>query len=147
MFGQVENIAVYLKKKSQKWMAFVFGKLSQNMCLFNIYILIYRYVRCDCKLWNAPWCYCVFSYVHILLTTIHDWIIVSSPKFHRLYVWLIYTFWYINLPNVTAGYGRFSDLISFFGNFNILLQIWNAITSPNLYKWCDNIVGMRSKSL
>ena len=37
-----------------------FLKLSQNMCLINTHILIYRHARCNCKLWNAIWCYCVF---------------------------------------------------------------------------------------
>ena len=40
---------------------------------------------------------------------IHFWSIISSSKFHRLCVWLIYTFWYVNMPNVFAGYERFSD--------------------------------------
>ena len=46
---------------------------------------------------------------------------VSSPKLHRLCVWLMYTFWNVNMPNVTAGYGRFSDSIAFFGYFSVTL--------------------------
>ena len=41
-------------------LAHSFTKLSQNVHLVNTHILIYRYARCDCKLWNALWFYCVF---------------------------------------------------------------------------------------
>ena len=40
-----------------------FSKLSQNACLINTQIMVYQHVRCDCKLWNAPLCYWVFSYI------------------------------------------------------------------------------------
>ena len=36
-----------------------FTKLSQNTCLINTLVLIYQYVKCDCKLWHVPWFYCV----------------------------------------------------------------------------------------
>ena len=42
-------------------------KFSQNVCLINIYILIYRSARCDCKLWNALWFYYVFGYFTLFL--------------------------------------------------------------------------------
>ena len=64
--------------------------------------------------------------------TIHVWIIVSSPNFHRLCIWIMYIFWYISMPNVTAEYGRFSNLIAFFGNFHILLHVWNIIIPPTV---------------
>ena len=55
--------------------------------------------------------------------TIHFWIIVSPPNFHRLCVWLMYTFWCINMP---AGYGRFSDLNGFVWEFtNIITCLLN----------------------
>ena len=59
----------------------------------------------------------------ILLRVLGILIIVSSPNIHRLCIWLMYTFWYINMPNVTAGYVRFSDLIASFGIFHILLHV------------------------
>ena len=43
--------------------------------------------------------------------------LVSSPNFHRLSAQLIDTFWYVNKPNVTAGYGTPLDFIAFFGIF------------------------------
>ena len=38
----------------------IINKLSQNMCIVNTHILIYWYVRCDCKLWSSIWFYCIF---------------------------------------------------------------------------------------
>ena len=35
-------------------------KPSQNVCLINTHIFMYWYVRCNYKLWNALWFYCVF---------------------------------------------------------------------------------------
>ena len=61
-------------------------KLSQNKCLVNTHILIYRHTRCDCKLWHALWFYCVFGHFHTLLFNIHLWIVVSPPNFHWLYI-------------------------------------------------------------
>ena len=49
-----------------------------------------------------------FGYFQIL-TTIHVWTILSSTNFHRLCVGLMHIFLYVNLPNVTVGYERFSD--------------------------------------
>ena len=97
-----------------------FTKLSQNACLINTHILIYRqYSRYDCKLWNDPWFYCVF-----LAIFINNWrafmseVQISLPNFLRLCVWIIYTLWYVNMPNVTAGYGRISDSIAFLENIS-----------------------------
>ena len=39
-----------------------FTKLSQNMWLINIHILIYWYARCDWKLWNFP-CFIAFFWI------------------------------------------------------------------------------------
>ena len=60
------NTALCLKNTSKKWEAFAFDiahivtKLSQNMYLINKHILIYRYAKCDCKLWSALQICCVF---------------------------------------------------------------------------------------
>ena len=75
-----------------------------------------------------------FGHFHTTLATIYVWSIVPSPNFHRLCVWLIYTFWYVIMPNVTAGYGRFANVIAFFENFYTLL-IFNK-----LYAWSLNII-------
>ena len=36
------------------------------------------------------------------------------------------------MPNVTAGYGRLSDLMRYF-NVHILLHVRNVVTSSNLW--------------
>ena len=33
----------------------------------------------------------------------------------------MYTFWYVNMPNVTVGYRRFSDSIAFFWEFSYII--------------------------
>ena len=90
----------------------------------------------------------LFGHFHTLLLTIHDWIVVSPPNFHWLYVWLMYTFWYVN---VTASYGRFSDLIAFSGNFHILqitacLKRYNFIKLLHFVSW-GRSVEMKSKPI
>ena len=35
-------------------------KLSHNVCLINLHIVVYHYAKCDRKLWNALRFYCVF---------------------------------------------------------------------------------------
>ena len=75
-----------------------FTKLSQNIYLTNTHILIYWYARCDCKLCNAPRFYCAFLDIFKYNSrTIDVRIIVSSPNFYRLYVWLMCIFWYVNM--------------------------------------------------
>ena len=55
--------------KNERYLCLVthsFTKHSQNVCLINTHILVNRYPRCDCKLWNASWSYrvfWVFSYI------------------------------------------------------------------------------------
>ena len=55
-------------------------------------------------------------------------------------------FWYFNIPNVTAGYGRFSDSMALFENFHILLHVRHVITSSNFYKLYVK-VELKSKSI
>ena len=70
LFGQVKNIALYLKiiSKIERHLCLVthtFTKLSQNVYLINTYILMYCYARCSCKLWKVPWFYCVFFWIFL----------------------------------------------------------------------------------
>ena len=70
----------------------ILTKLSQNVCLTNIQILIYGHSRCDCKLWNAPW----FYYVFWVVSYINNWLLMSEllylhKKKHSLIVYLIDT--------------------------------------------------------
>ena len=44
----------------------------------------------------------------------------------------MYTFWYVIMPNVTADYERFSELMGFFGAFSYIttcLKSYNFIKS------------------
>ena len=47
--------------------AHIFTKLSQNVSLINVYILIYWHVRCDWKLRNTLWFYCIFGYFRYII--------------------------------------------------------------------------------
>ena len=42
------------------------------------------------------------------------------------------------MPDVPAGYGKFSDLLRIMEFFHILLHDSNDITSSNFYKLCVN---------
>ena len=75
------NTALYLKeyhrtKRHLLLVAHFLTKLSQIVCLTNLHIL--TYVRCNSKLWNAFWFYCVFGYFHTLLLTFHIWGFISN---------------------------------------------------------------------
>ena len=109
LFRQVENIALCLKKyhKNCIWHLFlvkyIFIKHSQNVCLINTHILMYRYARYNFQLWKVHWLfYCIFLIFSNIIDE-HVWFVVSSPNIHRM---LIYIFLYINLPNVSAYYGK-----------------------------------------
>ena len=109
-----------------------FMKKIHNMWLTNTHILICQYARCDFKLWNAPWFYCVFcvfSYIFDDHYSCLNYCIFT--KHSQIVFWLMYTFWFVNLPNMTAGYGRFSDLIVFFGEFS---YIWTSLKSYTFIK-------------
>ena len=82
-------------------------KNSLIMCLSYTHILIYRHARCDCRLWKVIWFFWIF---------IHNWRALMS-NFHRLCVWYMYTFWYIDMTDVTANYDRLSDLNAFVWKF------------------------------
>ena len=89
-------------------------KLSQNVYLINTHILIYRYTRCDCKLWNASWFYCVFKEF--------SYIIDENPC-------LEYCIFHQTFTDCV-----FLSFRAFSGNFNILLHVWHVLTI--LYQLC-----------
>ena len=130
----------YYKNERNLCFGNIFNKLPHDVCLLNMHILIYWCARCNCKLWNTA-----FLYFHTLfMILIHVWIVKASPNFHRLCAWLIYTFWYVNMPNVTEDYGRLSDLISVFWEFFIYFNMFETvllhqtITSCMLRQKCGN---------
>ena len=74
-------------------------KLSHNVCLLNIHILIYWHARYPNKLWNAYWFY------SILANFAHIWRIFMSEV---LYIHQTFT---VVMPDLTTS--------GFFGNFNV----------------------------
>ena len=137
---QVKDIAICLKIISQKSMAFVFCCRYPNQtftkCVSNWYThtnvwicqMWMQIMECLLILLRFLW---VFSYIIDENSSLKT---LSSPNLHRLCVWLIYTFWYVNMSNMTAGYWRFSYLFAFLGIFNILQHVWSDISLSNFYK-------------
>ena len=124
LFRQIGNTALCMKKyhKNEQHLCLVthsFTKLSQNMCLIN---MVYQYANCRTPL-------DLIFFFGIFIHNWHVWKIVSLPNFYRLCVWLIYTFLYVNMLNMTAG----SWFNCVYGNFHILLHVGNVKTSSNFY--------------
>ena len=90
--------------------AHIITKLSQNVYLVNTHILIYRHVRCACKLWNEFWFYCafwVFSYIfddHSYLNC------CISTKLSLM----CNNQYYVKMLVVTASYGMPLNFCTFF---------------------------------
>ena len=112
---------------SLKWTAFMYVYI--NMWLFHAHILIHCIDILDVTIsYGKSYDFIAFfGYFHV-------WSVASSPNFHKLYVWLMYTLWNVNIPNMSVGYGRFSYLIAFFEHFHILLHVWTVKTSSTFYK-------------
>ena len=119
-----------------------FIKLTQNMFLINTQNLIYHYAKCNCKLWNAPLLRFLGISIHYSYFIFQS--TVFSQNFHKLCVLLMYTFLYVNMPNGTAGYGRFSDSIAFLGIFIYYymfetLQLHQFFTNCVLRQKCNHL--------
>ena len=115
-----------------------FTKVSLNVFLTNTHILImYWYTRCDSKLWNVPWFYCIFWVF---------WYIIDDNSCLKCCIStiILHIVWLINVHIFTSQYTilyfRLSKVLwfnrIFFGNFHILLHDWSVITSSNFYKVC-----------
>ena len=64
-----------------------------------------------------------------------DW----SPNFHRIFVWLIHRFWYINLPDVTASYEMPLDsnaFLDYFHTYLTTIHVWSIVSSSNFNRLC-----------
>ena len=77
--------------KNKRYLRFathIFTKLSQNMCLVNTQFFIYWYVRCDCKLWNVLWFYCVFFgiFIHYWRPFISELLYIFSKLLQIVYL-------------------------------------------------------------
>ena len=54
--------------------------------------------------------------------------------------------WYVNIPNVNAGYERFSDSIVLCENVHVLQNVvWNVIASSSFCKLCVKAEMQRYK--
>ena len=87
--------------RNERHLTLSFTKHSQNVCIIDYFNVLV------CQIWlqviKHPiiffWVFLVF---HWRLTSIHFWAIVSSLNSYRLCIWLLYTFWYVNMPNETV---------------------------------------------
>ena len=52
------------------------------------------------------------------------WKYISLPNFHRLCVWWIHSFWYVDMPDVTATYGTPLDFVAFWFIFIVLVYFY-----------------------
>ena len=101
------------------WLTHIFIKLSHNVCLINTHTFWCINMLDVTASYGMP-----FDFIAFFGIFIYNWRFISEVLylhhiyFQRLCVWTIYTFWYVNMPNVTTGYGRFSDLIMFYREFS-----------------------------
>ena len=56
----------------------------------------------------------IYDYVNLAFLVLSYTIDDHSCQSNISQIVNLYTFWFFNMPNVTAGYGSFSDLKSFF---------------------------------
>ena len=98
----------------------IFTKLALNMCLFSAQIFMIEFPGVTTSYGETLDFIAFFEYFYTLMTSIHVWSIVSSLNFHRLCAWIVWIFWYVNVPNVIASYGKFSNLLCFFIYYCIL---------------------------
>ena len=106
-------------------MAFVFGSryLHQSFTRWvsSQYTHFYIwYTKCDCKLWNTLWFYCVFSYIfddHSCQNCC-----VSPPKFHWLYI-CIYYFWLNDYSFLQTERSTILSYISLQPSYSVMIGI------------------------
>ena len=143
--GQVGNTDLCLKSVSQKWATFAFGSTylhqSFTKCMSNLYTN-FEILTCQMRLQVMEWPLILlrfFEYVHILLLTIHVWIVVSPPKLSIMMClinihMLIYQHArnYSKLWNSTLFYYFFWE----FWPKLINVHVWSAVSSlHNLCIW------------
>ena len=88
----------------------------------SIHILMYWYAIGNYKLYGKFFDFIpCFGYFHTLLPEL-------------LYLHQTFTFWYVNMSNVTAGYGMFSESIAFFVNFHTLNTCLKRYNFIKIYK-------------
>ena len=109
----------------------IFTKHSQNVCLINTHVLMYQYAIFNSKLWKSNWFCGVFWYIHF---DDHSCLkCCISTKLSQMVSLIQHIFLYVDIPDVTKGYGRFSGLVDslkisifdtlYFDTFKILWKI------------------------
>ena len=97
---------------------YICTKLQQIVCLTNVNIFVCHHDRLI-SIYRTPfWFLCSSVNIHIFFNKL------SSSSLNKL----------CDMPNMTACYERLFDWIVFFGNFYILLHVWNVITPSNFHK-------------
>ena len=136
--GQAGNTALCLKNNITKMGLVVhnFTKHSQNVCLINIHILMYRHARYDCKLWNAFWFYNVFWALSYIIND-HSCLNCCISTKLSLIICLISTHiltyrharCHSKLWNASWFYSIFFEFFTQLTN----IHVWSVIYSPNYY--------------
>ena len=102
------------------------------ICLVNTYILNYWYARCDCKLWNVFWCYCVFRVFSYIID--EHWCL-NCCKFIKLSQIVCLINPHILVCRHAKSYCRVWNVIwfncVFFGNFHMIDTLYFHQTFTN----------------
>ena len=113
---------------------YIFTKFFLFVCLSKLHILVCQHARCDGKIWNVPWFYCVF-WVFSYIIIVHSCLkcCICTKLFQTVSGW--YNQFIISLCQiwlrVMEGY---LIRLRFFGHFHTLLHVWNIISSRNFHK-------------
>ena len=100
--------------------AHIFNKLLQTVFPINTHILRYQHARCDCKLWNAHWFYCV---VWVFSYTTDDYLYLNcciSIKLSLIVCLIILICWYASCSYKLRKVSWFEWS---FGNFNVWYKL------------------------
>ena len=136
-FGSKIRNACLSSSAAHLWSVYSLHKLMYRLAIFTKNTIFYP--KSSKRSWIFDFRYSfldfiaffwVFSYIIDDLSCLNCFI---STKLSQI-VCLINV--YILLCQYSKCYGRLSNLMCFFGNFHILLHVWNVITPSNFYKLC-----------
>ena len=113
----------------------IFTKLSRIVCLIIIHILVYQHARCDRKLWNALWFYCVFLWIFI-----HFW---------RLFIMSEVLFLHQTFTDCMSNQYTHFDYWHARCNYKLRkvlwkFQRWICYSSSNFHKFCGKVMKIIS---
>ena len=102
-FGYWQHCHVF-EKLSQKLI--IFSLNFNRLCLINRQILLYWHAWCDYTF--ASWFYCEFQEFSYIIDEYSCLKCCIFTRLSQIVCLINYIFWYVNMTNVTAGYGRFN---------------------------------------